>query len=231
MSQSFRHSPLAVRLRRLEPPPLYAIADGDVLGLERVPAAVETIAKAGIRWIQIRAKHAADGDLFGLTKDSLARLRGTDSSLWINDRPDLAALLPIAGVHLGQDDLPPAAARRVLVRSARRSGVDENCWIGRSTHDLKQAEAAEADPAVDVIAFGPIFDTTSKQQPDPVVGLNGLREVRRRVTKPLVAIGGIVAGNLATVLAAGADSVAILGAVCHGDIASNCGRLRSALQG
>ncbi len=204
-------------------PRLYGIADGDALGLERLPRAVEAMATAGVRWIQIRAKQVSDRVLYGLVENCLARLEGRETSLWINDRPDLAALLPVAGVHLGQDDLPPAAARAVIGRaSTRRCGEP---WIGRSTHDLEQAEAAAADVNVDVVAIGPIFATESKDRPDPIVGLDTLRRVRARVAKPLVAIGGIGAGNLASVLAAGADTVAVLGAICHGDIAGNCKRL------
>jgi thiamine-phosphate pyrophosphorylase len=82
-----------------------------------------------------------------------------------------------------------------------------------------------------VIAFGPIFDTASKDRPDPVVGLEALSRIKRRVSKPLVAIGGIDADNLESVLAAGAESVAVLGAVCHGDVARNCQRLQSAAKG
>lgn len=203
------------------PPRLYAVADADALGPDRLPRAVETMAGAGVEWIQIRAKQVADDTLFALVEGCRLRLEGSGVSLWINDRPDLAALLPVAGVHLGQDDLPPSAAREVVGRT---------CLIGRSTHDLEQAEEADADADVDVIAFGPIFATDSKDRPDPVVGLEALSRVRRRVAKPLVAIGGIDAGNLASVLAAGADTVAVLGAVCHGDVARNCQRLLSAVK-
>ena len=210
--------------RSLSPPRLYAIADAGVLGLESLPQAVATMAASGVEWIQVRAKEAADDALFAAVTSSLERLRGSGARLWINDRPDLAALLPVGGVHLGQDDLPPSAARRVIGRGSR-------CLIGRSTHDLDQAEAAGADADVDVIAFGPIFKTASKDRPDPVVGLEELSRVRRRVSKPLVAIGGIDADNLASVLAAGADSVAMLGAICHGDVARNCRRLEAAAKG
>ncbi len=232
----------------VDPPRLYALADGDALGLDRLPAAVETMAEAGVEWIQIRAKQAADSVLFALVESCLVRLEGSGASLWVNDRPDLAALLPVAGVHLGQDDLPPSAARQVLASRLRPSGATASrlrpsgatvsrlrpsgatCLIGRSTHNLEQAQEAEADACVDVIAFGPIFATQSKDRPDPEVGLQKLSQVRRRVAKPLVAIGGIGAGNLAQVLAAGADTVAVLGAVCQGDVAANCQRLRSAIK-
>ncbi len=211
----------------LEPPPLYAIADAGVLGLADLPSAAATMAAHGVGWIQVRAKGVSDDALFALVESCLERLRGSGSRLWINDRPDIAALLPVAGVHLGQDDLPPAAARRAL-GGGRPGG---RCLIGRSTHDLRQAMAADADADVDVIAFGPIFETASKDRPDPVVGLQALSRVKRRVGKPLIAIGGIDAGNLAPVLAAGADTVAVLGAICHGDVARNCQRLCAAAKG
>jgi thiamine-phosphate pyrophosphorylase len=105
------------------------------------------------------------------------------------------------GVHLGQDDLPPAAARRLL---------GEQAIIGFSTHNVGQVRRALEEP-VDYIAIGPIFTTKTKDQPEPTVGLEGLRGVRRLVSDlPLVAIGGITLKNAPQVLAAGADSVAVV---------------------
>jgi len=127
--------------------------------------------------------------------------------------------VPAAGVHLGQRDLPPAAARRV---------VGPDCRIGLSTHDDEQLAAAAADPDVDLVAVGPVFPTASKASPDPVVGLGFVRRARAATSKPLVAIGGIDAGNLAQVLAAGADEVAVLSALCRGDLEDNLGRLLAA---
>lgn len=204
----------------MEVPRLYAIADHGVLG-ETLPAAVATMARAGVRWIQLRAKKTPGGALFALARDCRRRLAGTGAALWIDDRVDVAAMVPAAGVHVGDRDLPPAAARRV---------TGETLWIGRSTHDPEAAEAAAADPAVDVVALGPIFPTRGKEDPDPVVGLDALRAARQRVKKPLVAIGGIDASNLASVLAAGADAVAVLGAVCRGDVERNCARLLAAAE-
>lgn len=198
------------------PDRLYAIADADTLGAEHLPAAVETMAEAGLGWIQVRAKSVADAALYRLLEDCVRRLEGSSVALWIDDRADLAALLPVAGVHVGQDDLPPGAARAV---------VGDRCWIGRSTHDAVQAAEADADPAVDLVALGPIFDTTSKKQPDPTVGLATLARVRRATKKPLVAIGGIDGARLGEVLATGVDGAVVLGAVCRGDLRSNCKRL------
>ncbi len=208
--------------RAPSPPRLYAIADGEQVADGRLAPAVAAMAAAGVRWIQLRAKRLPDDELHRQVEACCRALAGSGAALWINDRPDLAALVPAAGVHLGQDDLPPPAARRVL--GAGR-------WIGRSTHDGEQLAAADADPAVDVVALGPIFETASKAAADPVVGLDGLARLRRRTSKPLVAIGGIDAGNAARVLAAGADCVAVLGAVCRGDVERNCRRLLAAVEG
>lgn len=214
----------AVR-ERPRPPVVYAIADAAALGGRPLPAAVEAMAAAGVRWIQLRAKPRPpappipDRELYALHRRALAAAERHGAALWVDDRVDLAALLPAAGVHLGQRDLPPAAARPL---------VGEGTWIGRSTHDEAELEAAAADPEVDVVAVGPVFPTSGKERPDPVVGLAFVRRARRATDKPLVAIGGIDETNLATVLDAGADTVAVLGAACRGDVAAACGRLLAA---
>jgi thiamine-phosphate pyrophosphorylase len=212
-----------VRLSRGRVPPLYAIADASVLGLERVPAAVATMAEHGFEWIQLRIKPACDRDFARAVERSLAALQQRISlseqvALWIDDRADVAAMYDAAGVHVGQEDLPPRAARTV---------VGERCWIGWSTHSLEQVAAADADADVDLVAIGPVFPTQNKENPDPVIGLDALRHARGLTAKPLVAIGGIGEDNVADVLDAGADAAALLGAVCQGDVASNCDRLRA----
>ncbi len=210
--------------RRPSPPPVYAIADAEALaprGL-RLREAVEEMAAAGIRWLQLRAKRLAAGALWDEAVACCELVAGEDCDLWIDDRADLAALLPFSGVHVGQRDLPPAACRGVV-------GAER--WIGRSTHDEGQLAAAAADPEVDVVAVGPVFPTRGKERPDPVVGLDFVRRARRLTAKPLVAIGGIDAGNLAAVLEAGADAAAVLGAVCRGDVAANARRLVAAAEG
>ena len=161
----------------------------------------------------MRAKRLSGRELCRAIEGCCRAVEGSGAGLWVDDRADLAALFPVAGVHVGQTDLPPAAARRV---------VGEGIWIGLSTHDEAQLAAADADPEVDVVAVGPVFPTASKERPDPVVGLDFVRRARARTAKPLVAIGGIDAGNVAAVLAAGADAAVVLGAVCRG------GRERSA---
>lgn len=204
--------------------PLYAIADVDALGLAApgrpagtagpaaVAAAARAMARGGASWVQLRAKRLSDAELLRharACKDALAepvRPAGPRTALWIDDRADVAALVGADGVHVGQDDLPPAAVRRV---------VGPDCRIGRSTHDRDQVEEAIADSDVDVIAVGPVYATTGKERPDPVVGLDLLRWARERTDKPLVAIGGIDASRLPEVLEAGADTAAVLGAVCR----------------
>jgi thiamine-phosphate pyrophosphorylase len=205
-------APAAARVapRVFAVPRLYAIADFDLLGERALPGAVAAMADAGVGWIQLRAKSASGAALFALAEACCRAVEGSGATLWIDDRVDVAALLPVGGVHLGQADLPPAAARPLLPSST---------LLGVSTHDLSQLAAAAADEAVDVVAIGPVFATSSKAAPDPVVGLDSVRAARRLTAKPLVAIGGIDERNLAAVLAAGADAVAVLSAVCRGDVA------------
>ena len=199
---------------------VYAIADAEALGSTPLPAAVGAMAEAGVRWIQVRAKKLSGSDLFRALEECCRAVEGSGASLWIDDRADLAALFPVAGLHLGQADLPPAAARRVVGGAVR---------IGLSTHDGEQLAAADADPAVDVVAVGPVFPTSGKERPDPVVGLDFVSKARRQTGKTLVAIGGIDESNVAEVLAAGADAAAVLGAVCRGDVLANCRRLIAAV--
>jgi len=202
--------------------PLYAIADAEALHPRPLPAAVAEMAAAGVRWIQLRGKRLSGREWYSALAGCCRALEGSGAELWVDDRADLAALFAVQGLHLGQADLPPAAARRVVGR---------NVELGLSTHDEEQLAAADADPEVAVIAVGPVFPTTGKERPDPVVGLDFVRRARARTAKRLVAIGGIDAGNVAAVLAAGADAAAVLGAVCRGesrDIGANCRRLLAA---
>jgi thiamine-phosphate pyrophosphorylase len=197
-------------------PRLYAIADLDLLGENALPGAVAAMGDAGVRWIQLRAKRASGDTLYGLAEACCRALEGGGVTLWIDDRVDVAALLAVGGVHLGQGDLPAAAGRPLLPRAT---------LIGASTHDLAQLATTAADEAVDVVAIGPVFPTRSKAAPDPVIGLDTVREARRLTAKPLVAIGGIDETNLAAVLAAGADSVAVLSALCRGNVTAGIGAI------
>lgn len=207
-------------------PAVYAIADAAALGgLDRVPAAVAAMAAAGVGWIQLRLKpRPADGavtdaELYRTVEASVAAAAGSGARLWVDDRADLAALFALAGVHVGQRDLPPAAVRRV---------VGDATWIGASTHDEAELAAAAADPAVDLVAVGPVFATRSKENPDPVVGLDLVRRARAATAKPLVAIGGIGEAELPAVLAAGADSAAVLSAACRAPVDASCRGLLAA---
>lgn len=206
--------------RRAERPArIYAIADADALAPRTLAAGACEMAAAGIELIQLRGKQLADRSLVREVETCLRELEGWRGALWIDDRVDLAALFPFSGVHLGQSDLPVESARALL---------PEDRLVGLSTHDEAQLVAGADDSGVDWIALGPIFPTASKRDPDPLVGLEKLAALRGRTVKPLIAIGGIEAGNVAAVLAGGADSAAVLAAVCRGDIAANCRRLLQA---
>lgn len=203
---------------------IYAIADVEALYPVPLSAAVRDMADAGIRWIQVRAKRLSGGELFRQLDACRRALEGSGADLWVDDRADLAALFPGMSVHVGQNDLPPAVVRRVVGPGVR---------IGLSTHGEEQLLAAAADPDVDVIAVGPVFPTTGKERPDPVVGLGFVEWARGRTDKTLVAIGGIGEGNVREVLDAGADAAAVLGAVCggsRGDVKANARRLLAAAE-
>jgi thiamine-phosphate pyrophosphorylase len=189
-------------------PRLYAIADEEAYAPRRLEDVVCELALAGVGWIQLRAKNLADAELFRTVERTVRRLEGAAAHLWIDDRVDVAACFgpAVAGVHLGQSDLPADAARRVLGAGP---------WIGSSTHDRDQAREADSDSSIDIVAIGPIFATRSKRRPDPVVGLELVRTVRPLVGKPLVAIGGIDARSARAVLDAGADSVAVIAALAR----------------
>jgi len=182
-------------------PRLYAIIDPARLGGRLPRAAASAFISAGVRCIQIRDKHASSRQLYETSRQLRELLHQVGCSLIVNDRADVARAAVADGVHLGQTDLPVEMARRVLAIGQ---------WIGTSTHSLEQVAEADATTA-DYVAIGPIFPTASKENPDPVVGLEGLRQARRATGKPLVAIGGINFENAREVLAAGADSVAVIG--------------------
>lgn len=183
-------------------PRVYAILDGPTLrnrDLGMVDAA-ESLLAAGIRLLQIRWKDTWTRGVYADAAAIAHLCRHAGASLVVNDRIDVAMLLS-AGAHVGQDDLPAAEARRLL---------GEGPLLGLSTHNETQFAAALGEP-VDYLALGPVFGTASKINPDPVVGLEALRHMRRLTTLPLVAIGGITRGNAPSVWRAGADSVAVVG--------------------
>ena len=184
---------------RLFPPRLYVILDATLLDNSLHDCAQE-LAAAGVRWLQYRDKSASARDLLETSRKLVSSLSSRGSSLIVNDRPDVAALAGAAGVHVGQEDLDAEQARAV---------VGKEMWVGVSTHTLEQFRRAAATSA-DYIAVGPIFATTSKANPDPVVGLELIRQARPLTDKPIVAIGGITLDRAASVIAAGADSVAVI---------------------
>jgi thiamine-phosphate pyrophosphorylase len=181
-------------------PKLYPITDARLSGLSHAEQ-IRRLSAGGATLIQLREKHLAPREFYREALEALRVARSRGVRLIINDRVDIALALSADGVHLGQDDLPPTAARELLGESA---------IIGFSTHNVEQARAAALLP-IDYLAIGPIFPTSSKDNPDPVVGLEGLRRVRQIIGHvPLVAIGGIRLENIEDVLKAGADSVACL---------------------
>jgi thiamine-phosphate pyrophosphorylase len=165
--------------------------------------ALELIA-GGASILQLRNKQGSARDFLAQAR-AIHEATGARARLIVNDRADLCLGAAAAGVHLGQEDLSPQAARRIL-GNARLVGV--------STHSPEQVRAADA-LEVDYIAVGPIYPTRSKSQPDPVIGLDGVRAARALTGKPLVAIGGITRDNCAAVLDAGADSVAVISALVN----------------
>lgn len=186
-------------------PRLYPILDTASLArLGLAPeAAAEALLEAGVGLLQFRHKGHFSRNVFGTAERVRDLCRRARALFIVNDRADIARLLD-AGLHLGQDDLPPAEARRLLGPAH---------LIGFSTHNPTQFAAALEEP-VDYLAFGPIFPTATKQNPDPVVGLDLLPELARRAHRagrPLVAIGGITRQRAPHVLAAGADSLAVIG--------------------
>ena len=182
-------------------PVLYAIID-PARSCGRRPAVVaRDLLSAGVQVIQLRDKKASCRELYETCVELTALLGAFGCILIVNDRTDVARAVDAGGVHLGQNDLPVEMARRIL-------GPEK--WIGCSANLLSQVIEADRS-AADYIGFGPIFPTASKDDADPVVGLEGLRQVRKATRKPLVAIGGITLENAPQVLAAGADSVAVIG--------------------
>ena len=182
-------------------PRLYAIIDPERLGGRAPAAAAIALISAGVRLIQYRDKHASSRQLYETCTELRRLLHESGCRLIVNDRADVARAVDADGVHLGQTDLPVELARRIL---------NTGQWLGYSTHSLAQVVEADGTTA-DYIAFGPVFPTASKENPDPLVGLEGLRQARRATRKPLVAIGGISLQNAREVIAAGADSVAVIG--------------------
>jgi len=184
----------------LDLPKIYPITDAWLSGLSHAEQVARLI-EGGASLIQLRDKHAAPREFYREAAAALKVARDHHARLIINDRVDIALALKADGVHLGQTDMPADAARRLLGKEA---------IIGFSTHNIQQAKLATSFP-VDYLAFGPVFQTSTKEKPDPVTGLLVLREVGAlKGSLPLVAIGGITFANAVEVLKAGADTLAVI---------------------
>jgi thiamine-phosphate pyrophosphorylase len=182
-------------------PRVYPIVDTATLarlGFNPIHAATALL-EGGARILQFRHKSFWSREVYAQAGEIAAFCREASALFIVNDRADYAGLLH-SGLHLGQDDLLPADARSV---------IGDSPAIGFSTHNPEQMRAARSEP-VDYVAFGPVFSTVSKEQPDPTVGLEGLRTVRALTEKPLVAIGGITRDNASICWGEGADSVAVI---------------------
>ncbi len=179
--------------------PLYPIIDLAVLQRPLEPV-LAGLAGAGVQWVQLRGKQLSSGDLLRECRRLVALARPLGLKVVVNDRADLALVSGADGVHLGQEDLPAAEARRIL---------GEKAIIGFSTHGLEQARQAR-DMPVDYLAIGPVFPTRTKENPDPVVERQELQAIRERVARPLVAIGGITLENALALFRSGVDSVAVI---------------------
>ncbi|MGA8152286.1 MAG: thiamine phosphate synthase [Terriglobales bacterium] len=180
-------------------PRLYPILDAALFPDHRLPAAAAELEQAGVTLLQYRDKSGDSRQMLDQARELRRRL-GTSVRLIMNDRADLALIAGFGGVHVGQDDLSPEAARTV---------IGSTLWLGLSTHNPEHLRDADRTSA-DYIAVGPVFATVSKANPDPVIGLEGVRRARELTRKPLVAIGGITRANCRSVIEAGADSVAVI---------------------
>ncbi|HEY6330292.1 MAG TPA: thiamine phosphate synthase [Blastocatellia bacterium] len=180
-------------------PKLYAITDPLVSRMSHLDQ-VERLIAGGATLIQLRDKSSSPNDFYDSAVGCIRHAHACGARIIINDRVDIAIAAAADGVHLGQDDLDPIAARRLL-------GPER--IVGFSTHSLLQASEADRLP-IDYIAIGPVFPTATKSNPDPVVGIELVAALRGRVSKPIVAIGGIVLARAREVIEAGADSVAVI---------------------
>lgn len=184
-------------------PKIYPITDSGLTGMTHTDQ-VRGLIDGGATLIQLREKHRSPREFFADAETALKTARENDVKIIINDRIDIALALGADGVHLGQEDISPVKAREIL-------GTD--AIIGFSTHNAGQIESALQMP-IDYLAIGPVFATKTKENPDPVVGLAGVREARLKAGYlPVIAIGGIDTTNFSDVLAAGASSVAMISSI------------------
>ena len=181
-------------------PRLYAIVDASAHeSTQELLAYAQELAAGGCTLLQYRNKSENARVMLEHARE-LKKHLGSSVRLIMNDRADLCLAADFDGVHVGQEDLSPESVRRII-------GLER--WLGVSTHNPEQLREADITPA-DYLAIGPVFATSSKEKPDPVAGLEGVRRARLLTRKPLVAIGGITRANAASVIEAGADSVAVI---------------------
>ena len=208
-------TPMAPRSQPCQLPTLYAILDiGPSHATAELIRFAQELVAAGCTLLQYRNKSGNARVMLEQARELKKQLafhshfsqnRGevghsTPVRLIMNDRADLCLAAEFDGVHVGQDDLSPESVRKII-------GPDR--WLGVSTHNPEQLREADLTSA-DYLAIGPVFATSSKEKPDPVVGLEGVRRARALTRKPLVAIGGVTRSNAASVIEAGADSVAVI---------------------
>jgi thiamine-phosphate pyrophosphorylase len=192
-------------------PRIYPILDFSCFATKPVPLRqalhfVEQLLEGGATILQYRDKSVDAARMLSCARE-LRRLTQGKATLIINDRADICLAAGADGVHLGQDDLSPASARKILVEEGKRRPGP--LIVGFSTHNLDQVREADAMP-IDYVAVGPVFTTASKANPDPVIGLEGVSKAKAATQKPLVAIGGITRKNCLQVRDAGADAVAVI---------------------
>jgi thiamine-phosphate pyrophosphorylase len=187
-------------------PRLYAILDVSCFAeAQAMYSAADELVAGGVTLLQYRNKAGSARTMLEQARELRRRLRDK-IRLIMNDRADLCLAAGFDGLHVGQEDLSPESARRV---------IGPKLWLGVSTHNPEQLREADQTTA-DYLAIGPVFATSSKERPDPVVGLEGVRRARELTRKPLVAVGGITRGNARSVLDAGADSVAVISDLLRG---------------
>ena len=200
-------------------PRLYCIVDRETLDARAMSVGVfaRELRDAGARLLQYRDKVSGPQEVLRAAAEISAVFAGVEATLVMNDRADLAVLAGWSGVHVGQGDLLPRDARRVLGGNSRfpagmteRKAKASGSVVGVSTHTEEQVRVADASVA-DYVAVGPVFGTSTKLDAEPVVGLEGVRRARALTEKPLVAIGGITLQNARSVVDSGADSVAVIG--------------------
>jgi thiamine-phosphate pyrophosphorylase len=181
-------------------PRLYAILDTSCFReSQALLSTAEELIAGGVTLLQYRNKSGNAREMLEQSRELRHRL-GSSIKLIMDDRADLCLAAKFDGVHVGQEDLSPAGARKV---------IGEKRWLGVSTHHPEQVAGADKTSA-NYIAIGPVFPTASKTNPDPVIGLEGVRKARALTRKPLVGIGGINRANCRSVIEAGADSVAVI---------------------